>query len=136
TRPGAWSASDASTPRRKKPRRLLRSEVITKAREGRSVFARLSHSGPGDLRAGPRRIMGRFLPVGGQAVIEGVMMRSPGRVATAVRRQDGGIVLQDKSFVSITRRFKPLAWPIVRGAAVLVEAMTLGVGSLTYAAEE
>ncbi len=80
--------------------------------------------------------MGRFLPVGGQAVIEGVMMRSPGRVATAVRKPDGSIVLQDEAFTSITRRIPPLAWPVIRGAAVLVESMSLGVKSLGFAADQ
>jgi uncharacterized protein YqhQ len=80
--------------------------------------------------------MGRFLPVGGQAVIEGVMMRSPGRVATAVRRPDGTITWQERAYESITKRVKVLGWPVVRGAAVLVEAMSLGVSSLSYAADE
>ena len=80
--------------------------------------------------------MGRFLPVGGQAVIEGVMMRSPGSVATAVRRPDKTIAVQARPFISLTRKIKPLSWPILRGAAVLVEAMSLGVSALSYAAEE
>lgn len=79
--------------------------------------------------------MGRFLPVGGQAVIEGVMMRSPGLVATAVRQPDGGIAIKTGTFRSVTRRFPPLGWPVLRGAAVLVESMTLGVEALSYAAE-
>jgi len=80
--------------------------------------------------------MGRFLPVGGQAVIEGVMMRSPGRVATAVRRADGSVAWQDRPFISVTKRVRPLSWPILRGAAVLVESMTLGIQALAYAADE
>ncbi len=80
--------------------------------------------------------MGRFLPVGGQAVIEGVMMRSPGRVAPAVRRPDGTITWQERAYTSVTRRLKPLGWPVVRGAAVLVESLGLGINSLSYAADE
>ncbi|MBI5838000.1 MAG: DUF1385 domain-containing protein [Candidatus Eisenbacteria bacterium] len=64
------------------------------------------------------------------------MMRSPGRVATAVRRQDGAIVWQEKPFISVTRKVKPLGWPVVRGAVVLIEAMSLGISSLSYAADE
>jgi uncharacterized protein YqhQ len=80
--------------------------------------------------------MGRFLPVGGQAVIEGVMMRSPGRVATAVRRPDGTITSMERTYQSVTKRVKVLGWPVIRGAAVLIESMSLGVASLSYAAEE
>ena len=53
--------------------------------------------------------------IGGQAVIEGVMMRSPTRVAVAVRRPDGSIAYLERAFESITRRVKPLGLPVVRG---------------------
>ena len=43
-----------------------------------------------------------FLPVGGQAVIEGVMMRSPSKIAVAVRHPDGSLGILEKPFVSIT----------------------------------
>ncbi len=77
-----------------------------------------------------------FLPVGGQAVIEGVMMRSPSRVAVAVRRMDGSIVFKERSFVSVTRRFKALGLPVVRGAVSLFETLALGIGALNFSADE
>jgi len=77
-----------------------------------------------------------FLPVGGQAVIEGVMMRSPTRVAVAVRRPDGSLGFLDTAFESITRRFKPLGWPVVRGAVSLFETIGLGVRALNFSADE
>ena len=43
-----------------------------------------------------------FLPVGGQAVIEGVMMRSPSKIAVAVRRSDGSLATMERPFVSLT----------------------------------
>ena len=55
-----------------------------------------------------------FLPLGGQAVIEGVMMRSPSRVAVAVRRPDGSLAFFERPFESITRRVKLLGLPVVR----------------------
>ena len=55
-----------------------------------------------------------FLPVGGQAVIEGVMMRSPTRVAVVVRHPDGTLGALEKPFESVTRRVKALGLPIVR----------------------
>jgi uncharacterized protein YqhQ len=77
-----------------------------------------------------------FLPVGGQAVIEGVMMRSPSRVAVAVRRGDGTLAFLERPFRSVTRRFKPLGWPVVRGAVSLFETLGLGVSALNFSAEE
>jgi len=77
-----------------------------------------------------------FLPVGGQAVIEGVMMRSPSRVAVAVRRMDGSLAFMERPFVSITRRFKALALPVVRGAVSLFETLYLGIGALNFSADE
>jgi uncharacterized protein YqhQ len=77
-----------------------------------------------------------FLPVGGQAVIEGVMMRSPSRVAVAVRRSDGSIAVMERPFQSVTARFKPLGWPIVRGAVSLFEALYLGISALNWSADE
>src|SRR5882672_10366669 len=77
-----------------------------------------------------------FLPVGGQAVIEGVMMRSPSRIAVAVRRPGGAIALMEKPFDSITRRHRLLGLPIVRGAVGLFETLALGISALNYSADE
>ncbi|MGH2571276.1 MAG: DUF1385 domain-containing protein [bacterium] len=74
--------------------------------------------------------------VGGQAVIEGVMMRAPGGVATAVRRPDGVISVRYRDYVPFTKRLFLLGWPVVRGAVTLIEALVLGTSSLTYSAEE
>ena len=77
-----------------------------------------------------------FLPVGGQAVIEGVMMRSPSRVAVAVRRPEGAIACMEKPFASITRRHRLLGLPIVRGAVGLFETLALGISALNFSADE
>jgi uncharacterized protein YqhQ len=77
-----------------------------------------------------------FLPVGGQAVIEGVMMRSPTRVAVVVRHPDGSLATMEKPFESVTRRVKALGLPIVRGAVSLFETMTLGITALNFSADE
>jgi uncharacterized protein YqhQ len=76
-----------------------------------------------------------FLPIGGQAVIEGVMMRSPSRVAVAVRRPDGSLAFMDRAFVSVTRRVRVLGLPIVRGAVALFETLFLGVSALNFSAD-
>jgi uncharacterized protein YqhQ len=77
-----------------------------------------------------------FLPVGGQAVIEGVMMRSPTQVAVAVRRPDGSLGYLERRFESITRRVKPLGLPVVRGAVSLFETLALGITALNFSADE
>ena len=77
-----------------------------------------------------------FLPVGGQAVIEGVMMRSPTQVAVAVRRPNGALAFLERRFTSITRRVQPLGWPVVRGAVSLFETLYLGMTALNFSAEE
>jgi len=77
----------------------------------------------------------RYSPIGGQAVIEGVMMRSPGKVATAVRLPDGTIQVKTQEFVSISRRASFFGLPIVRGAVVLIESLRLGIQALAFSAE-
>ncbi|MDZ7330466.1 MAG: DUF1385 domain-containing protein [candidate division KSB1 bacterium] len=73
--------------------------------------------------------------VGGQAIIEGVMMRSPERVAMAVRRPDGKILLKNSPYQSLTRRNQFWGLPIVRGAVVLIESMVLGIKALTFSGD-
>ncbi|MGH7681475.1 MAG: DUF1385 domain-containing protein [Candidatus Eiseniibacteriota bacterium] len=77
----------------------------------------------------------RYAPIGGQAVIEGVMMRSPKRVATAVRLSDGSIQVKTREYVSLSRRYPILGLPILRGAVVLIESLRIGVESLAFSAE-
>jgi len=74
-------------------------------------------------------------PIGGQAVIEGVMMRAKGAVATAVRHPDGGIVVQRLSFRSLSERVRPFRLPLLRGALGLVEMTVIGIRTLNYSAE-
>jgi len=76
------------------------------------------------------------ISVGGQAVIEGVMMRSPKLVSTAVRRPGGDISVRTTPYVSVSKKNKLLGLPVIRGAVVLVETLALGVSSLAYSAEE
>ncbi|MDD2229318.1 MAG: DUF1385 domain-containing protein [Candidatus Cloacimonetes bacterium] len=74
------------------------------------------------------------ISVGGQAVIEGVMMRGPQALATAIRRKDGSIELLKQPFVSLTKRNKALGIPIVRGFVSLIEMMSIGIKTLTFSA--
>ena len=74
--------------------------------------------------------------VGGQAVIEGVMMRSPNSFVVACRRPDGGIVIREQRWHSLWNRFKFLKWPFMRGGVVLLEAMLNGMSALTFSANQ
>jgi uncharacterized protein YqhQ len=75
------------------------------------------------------------MQVGGQAVIEGVMMRAPGSVATAVRRANGQIVVQQQNYKSVTEKYRWLNVPILRGAVGLIDMMYLGIKTLNFSAE-
>ena len=77
---------------------------------------------------------GGRISVGGQAVIEGVMMRSPNRVSVAVRRPDGEIEVLGWDFVSVSRKHKILALPIIRGMVNLAEMLYWGIKTLELSA--
>lgn len=76
------------------------------------------------------------MPVGGQAVIEGVMMRSPKRIATAIRRANGEIEVRSDEFQSLVQRKKYLNIPVLRGAITLIEVMVLGIKTLQWSADK
>ncbi len=70
--------------------------------------------------------------VGGQAVIEGVMMRTPHAYAVAVRRADGSLAVKKEFVRRLAEVWRPLAWPVIRGFAVLLQALVLGIRTLNY----
>lgn len=72
--------------------------------------------------------------VGGQAVIEGVMMRAPHSYAVAVRRPDGEIVSKAERLPVLSDQYPLLKLPVLRGAAVLIQSMILGIKTLNYSA--
>jgi uncharacterized protein YqhQ len=78
----------------------------------------------------------RDLIVGGQAVIEGVMMRTPNAYAIAVRKADGTIVNTAARLPKWSDKYPILKLPILRGGAVLVQSMGLGIKALNYSASE
>jgi len=72
--------------------------------------------------------------VGGQAVIEGVMMRAPHSYAVAVRRPDGEIVSKGERLPSFIDQYPLLKLPVLRGAVVLIHSMILGIKALNFSA--
>lgn len=74
--------------------------------------------------------------VGGQAVIEGVMMRSPNSITIAVRKQDGKIKVKADPYKTLTQRYKWLNFPIARGVINLFEMMVIGTKAINFSANE
>ena len=74
--------------------------------------------------------------VGGQAVIEGVMMRAPRAVAIAVRRPNGEIVVRKELVVPLSERFPIVKLPIIRGAVALFSSLIIGIKALNFSANE
>lgn len=73
---------------------------------------------------------------GGQAVIEGVMMRGQNQIATAVRRPIDEIVIEKKDLTPLSERFFILGWPFIRGIVSLVSSLVIGIKSLSFSAAQ
>ena len=76
------------------------------------------------------------LRVGGQAVIEGVMMRSPRSMAMAVRRPNGEIVVKRKGLTFFSEKSRLAKIPLVRGVITLLAALVLGIEALNFSANQ
>ena len=76
----------------------------------------------------------RDLIVGGQAVMEGVMMRTPSAYAIACRKKDGTIVHTAESLPKWSDQYKWMNLPVLRGGATLIQSMALGVKALNFSA--
>lgn len=73
--------------------------------------------------------------IGGQALIEGIMMRGPHKTVMAVRNSDGEIVTENMVTKQLKDKYKILGWPIIRGAVSMVESMLFGYKALMKSAE-
>src|SRR5436190_22790498 len=72
--------------------------------------------------------------VGGQAVMEGVMMRSPHAWGIAIRKPDGSMTVHSEGLEKLSEKHKWMGWPVVRGVVTLGQAMTLGFRALKFSA--
>ena len=73
--------------------------------------------------------------IGGQALIEGILMRGPEKQAIVVRNQDGGLVEKTEDLKLIKDRYPILGWPLIRGTVNFLAAMVNGVKALMYSAD-
>ena len=76
----------------------------------------------------------QFTSIGGQAVIEGVMMRSPHFIAVAVRKPNQKILIRNQPYQSVATRFPIFKRPVLRGVVMLLESMFQGIDSLSFSA--
>ena len=74
--------------------------------------------------------------IGGQAVIEGVLMRAPRSMAIAVRRPDGEIIVKRETVIPLSERFPLVKLPLVRGAVALFTSLIIGMQALSFSANE
>ena len=72
--------------------------------------------------------------VGGQAVMEGVMMRAPHSYAVAVRKPDGEIVMEESPIARVSEKYPLFRYPLLRGIGTLGQAMMLGFRALRFSA--
>ncbi len=80
--------------------------------------------------------MGKYTSIGGQALIEGILMKSPEKAALCVRLPDGGIDTSYMNYVPLSKRYKFFRIPIVRGVTSFVEAMIEGYKALMISADK
>src|SRR4051794_34786811 len=73
--------------------------------------------------------------VGGQAVMEGVMMRAPHSYCVAVRKPNGEIVTEQMPLPKISEKYKIFKYPVFRGVGTLFQAMSLGMKALKFSAD-
>lgn len=73
--------------------------------------------------------------IGGQAIMEGVMMRGPKEIAMAVRKPDNEIIVERRPISSVLQKSKILKLPIIRGCIAFFESMIVGVKALMFSAE-
>lgn len=81
-------------------------------------------------------LLAERINVGGQAVIEGVMMRAPRALAIAVRRPSGEITVKKEEVVPLSERFPIVKLPVVRGAVALFQSLIVGIMALNFSANE
>ncbi|MGA7614495.1 MAG: DUF1385 domain-containing protein [Thermoanaerobaculia bacterium] len=112
--------------------KALRRGWIDSARLFAGLFNSVTNGLTSSMPTGAERNVDML--IGGQAVIEGVMMRSLTGYTVAVRQPDGGISLKKDRLVSIAKKYPFLKLPILRGSVVLIQSLILGIRALNFSA--
>ena len=82
-----------------------------------------------------KKACSKYTSIGGQAVIEGIMMKGPKKSVLSVRLPDGDILTEDVTKVPLKEKYKCLGWPLLRGVAGFIESMATGYKILMRSAE-
>jgi len=80
--------------------------------------------------------MGKELHIGGQAVMEGVMIKTKKNLVIAIRKPNGKITTKKQKLKPLSEKIKFLRWPFIRGIVELIELLVIGVKALNYSANE
>lgn len=80
-------------------------------------------------------VLSEDISIGGQAVIEGVMMRSSKSITTAIRKPNSEILIKTDPYVGLSKRYKVLNGPIVRGAVTFFEMLVIAIRVLNFSAD-
>lgn len=97
-----------------------------------AVTSGLTESAPDETKPAADRNVDMI--IGGQAVLEGVMMRSISGWTVAVRRPDGGVAFKRDRIEPITKKYRVLGMPVLRGSIVLIQSLILGMKALNFSA--
>lgn len=73
--------------------------------------------------------------IGGQAVMEGVMMKAPDAIAITVRRPDGTMVVKREEYTPLSKKHKWMGWPIIRGMVNMATMLSMGMSTLQTSTE-
>jgi len=74
--------------------------------------------------------------IGGQAILEGILMRGPEKTAIVVRKEDGTFAVKESPNQQIKDKYPVLGWPIIRGTVNFIESMVTGVKAINYSSEQ
>ena len=77
----------------------------------------------------------RKTSIGGEALIEGIMMRGPRSNAAAFRQSDGSITIEKNDYIPLGKRYKLLGLPLVRGVVGIIESLVIGIKALMHSAD-
>ncbi len=126
-----WGVKASGPPRRACASSHLKTTMRRLYKQIGATFRRAGRLAAWPLFQGPDEIL-----VGGQAVIEGVMMRSPHSFAVAVRRPGGAIAVTQDYIDRPSEKHPWLKYPVLRGLGTLGQALVLGIRALRYSAEQ
>jgi len=77
----------------------------------------------------------RKTSIGGEALIEGIMMRGPRSNASAYRQGDGSIIVEKNDYIPLAKRYKILGIPLIRGVVGIIESLVIGIKALMHSAD-